>query len=194
MRSSTLWPMRPFRPALTVLLVCASVSSAQDSASLRLVPRPRELNYVRNVPLKAGVAIDVGASADDKFAAEDLASELKARGVTVVTTKPVPPRVVRIALLRASGPSAKAYFRRAKLAWNDSLGGEGYMIAADSNRLLVIADSASGVFYGAQTVKQLVNGTGASASLDFVRIRDWPAMKYRGIHDDLSRGPLPTLE
>jgi hypothetical protein len=25
-------------------------------------------------------------------------------------------------------------------------------------------------------------------------IRDWPAMKYRGIDDDLSRGPLPTIE
>jgi hypothetical protein len=25
-------------------------------------------------------------------------------------------------------------------------------------------------------------------------VRDWPAMKYRGIDDDLSRGPFPTLE
>src|SRR6185503_18177821 len=170
--------MRPLRVALTVSLVCASVSSAQDSASLRLVPRPRELSYVRAVPLPAGVAIDVGSSADDKFAASDLAAEFKARGVNVVATRPVPARAVRIALLRANGPSAKAYFKKSKTAWNDSLGAEGYLIVPDSNRLLVIADSAQGLFYGVQTLKQLARGRGATAALDFVNVRDWPAMKY----------------
>ena len=50
------------------------------------------------------------------------------------------------------------------------------------------------MFYGAQTVKQLVRGSGASARLERATIRDWPAMKYRGFHDDLSRGPVPTLD
>ena len=25
-------------------------------------------------------------------------------------------------------------------------------------------------------------------------VRDWPAMRHRGLHDDLSRGPVPTLD
>ena len=124
--------MRPYRLVLTVSLVCASVSSAQDSASLRLVPRPRELSYVRAVPVPAGVTIDVGASADDKFAAADLSDFLKSRGVNVVTARPAPARAIRIALVRANGPSAKAYFRKTKTEWNDSLGAEGYLIAPDS--------------------------------------------------------------
>ena len=186
--------MRHFRLALALCLVGASAAGAQDSASLRLIPRPRELAWVRRAPLRAGVAIEVGANAEDKFAASDLAAELKARGIAIVTARPVPARVTRVALLRASGPTAKALLKRAKLAWSDTLGAEGYMILADSGRLAVIADSAAGVFYGAQTVKQLVTGSGATATMDFVRIRDWPAMRYRGIQDDLSRGPLPTLE
>jgi hexosaminidase len=186
--------MRPFRLALVVSLTCASVSIAQDSASLRLVPKPRELSYVRQVPLRTGVTIEVGTSAADKFTAADLTEELKARGVQVVTARPTPPRTVRVLLLRTSGPTAKALLRRMKLTWSDTLGTEGYMIVPDSNRLAVIADSAQGLFYGVQTVKQLLAGNGATASLNFVSVRDWPAMKYRGLHDDLSRGPIPTLE
>jgi len=50
------------------------------------------------------------------------------------------------------------------------------------------------VFYGAQTVKQIVSGDGDQARLYRATIRDWPAMRYRGFHDDLSRGPVPTLD
>jgi N-acetyl-beta-hexosaminidase len=44
------------------------------------------------------------------------------------------------------------------------------------------------------TARQLVTGNGANAMLQTASIRDWPAMNYRGLHDDLSRGPIPTLE
>jgi hypothetical protein len=43
-------------------------------------------------------------------------------------------------------------------------------------------------------VKQLVEGDGTRAVLHAANIRDWPAMKYRGLDDDLSRGPITTLE
>jgi hypothetical protein len=43
-------------------------------------------------------------------------------------------------------------------------------------------------------VKELVTGYGVNAVLHTAKIRDWPAMKYRGLDDDLSRGPVTTLE
>ncbi len=45
-----------------------------------------------------------------------------------------------------------------------------------------------------RTLRQLILGQGSSACLQTATVRDWPAMKYRGISDDLSRGPVPTLE
>ena len=37
-------------------------------------------------------------------------------------------------------------------------------------------------------------GDSATATMQIATIRDWPAMKVRGLHDDLSRGPVDTLE
>ena len=71
---------------------------------------------------------------------------------------------------------------------------EGYALQPDGTRLTIAAESPAGLFYGAQTVKQLISGRGRDGRLQLVRARDWPAMRYRGLHDDLSRGPVPTLE
>jgi len=60
--------------------------------------------------------------------------------------------------------------------------------------IYVIAKTSAGLFYGAQTVKQLIRGSGKDAVLLTPTIRDWPAMKHRGLSDDWSRGPLPTMD
>ena len=72
---------------------------------------------------------------------------------------------------------------------------EGYAIASASARALTIsAETDAGIFYGAQTVKQLVRGSGKDAVLLVPTVRDWPAMAHRGLSDDWSRGPLPNKE
>lgn len=71
---------------------------------------------------------------------------------------------------------------------------EGYAIIPDGKGLALTAASDSGIFYALQTIKQLVSGNGTSAVLHTATIRDWPAMRYRGLSDDLSRGPVPTFE
>ena len=71
---------------------------------------------------------------------------------------------------------------------------EGYIITSSPSSLAVTAATEEGLFYGAQTVKQLIEGDGPGATLHTADIRDWPAMAYRGISDDFARGPLPTVE
>jgi hypothetical protein len=80
---------------------------------------------------------------------------------------------------------------------------QGYAIAADSHRILVEGASAQGAFYGAQTLRQLLRpAKSASKSGEkvddlecpAVELRDWPAMKWRGVHVDLSRGPILSLD
>jgi len=96
--------------------------------------------------------------------------------------------------MRSAAAGAQSLLRRHSVAIDPAMRDEGYVIVPDENRIVVIGATSAGVFYGAQTLKQLVDGDSRSARLYKATIRDWPAMRYRGFHDDLSRGPVPTLE
>jgi hypothetical protein len=69
---------------------------------------------------------------------------------------------------------------------------EAYELSVTVKGVQIRAHSSSGLFYGVQTLCQLVEGEGADASLPEVEIRDWPALAYRGVMMDMSHGALPT--
>jgi hypothetical protein len=141
------------------------------------------------LPLRNGVSVVLPANSADRFAANDLVDALKVRGIRVTGTAPV-----RIAFMRSETSAATNLLRRHSLSISGEMRDEGYAIVPDARGVVVVASTPAGIFYGAQTVKQLVLGSGATARIERATVRDWPAMRYRGFHDDLSRGPLPTLE
>ena len=170
-------------------VVGGPVAHAQQP--LYLVPQPREARADRGVVLTKGLDIQIPKDSEDAFAARDVRESLRTTGVALVSAASASAKVV---LLRASAPAAKALITREKLAFDAAMHDEGYLIVPDGTTLTVIGETAEGVFYGAQTVKQLIIGRGATAVLRMATVRDWPAMRHRGLHDDLSRGPVPTLD
>lgn len=175
-------------PLLALALSATALSAMAQDTTLSLIPNPREMRVTRVTPLPAGITIDVPADVEDRFAATDLGDALRGHGVRIG-----PAGSARVSFLRAGSTAGRAALAAAGLTFTDSMRAEGYVVIPDGARLIVVGASAAGVFYGAQTVKQLVVGRGASARLHLARVRDWPAMRYRGLHDDLSRGPMPTL-
>ena len=157
---------------------------------LRLVPQPREARLDRTIVLARGISIAMPADSEDAFAARELRQSLQDAGVPIARDA----GSAHVQFLRASSPAAKALLDRTHTEFSAAMRDEGYVIVNAGSTISVIGATAPGVFYGAQTVKQLVSGTGAAATLDVASIRDWPAMQFRGFHDDLSRGPVPTLE
>jgi len=176
--------------ALALSLTLTDPAKAQ--APPALVPQPREIEARASMPLRGGVRIVRPANAADRLAAADLADALRERGVRVPTEGAT--GAVRVTLLRLAHPAARRLLDAHHLRFEPAMRGEGYVLVADGGRVTVVGATAAGVFYGVQTLKQLVEGTGARARLRGARVRDWPAMRYRGLHDDLSRGPVPTLD
>ncbi|MBW7932314.1 MAG: beta-N-acetylhexosaminidase [Gemmatimonadaceae bacterium] len=172
-----------------LLLLLAALPVTATAQAPRLIPAPREFTPGATAPLKGAIAITAGANKDDKFAAADLSDALKQRGAKTAAAG-----AVSVHLLRAGSAEAKAVLTKHKLAFDDAMKDEGYVLVAEPKSITVVGASAAGVFYGAQTVKQLITGHGAALALQTGVVRDWPAMRWRGFHDDLSRGPVPTLE
>ena len=71
---------------------------------------------------------------------------------------------------------------------------EGYVLDVEPGTIVVAAETSAGLFYGVQTLRQLLD-TDADGRVvcPALQIEDHPAMRWRGIHDDISRGPVPTL-
>ena len=176
-------------PALLFAIV-ATTAGAQAPRPLMLVPQPREARAERDVTLGRGLEVLTPSDSADAFSAHDLRDALREFGVPVARGA----GSARIVLLRATVPAARALMSKAGFAFDPAMKDEGYVIVPDGSTLTVIGESAAGVFYGTQTVKQLIEGRGPTSVLRMAGVKDWPAMKYRGLHDDLSRGPVPTLD
>jgi hypothetical protein len=159
------------------------------------LPAPREAHFGKTTDLPAKVVVTVpGHDAEDQFAGRDL--EEAFQRVTPAANAPhsVAQSPYRIMLLRTGTAAAKTILARANLAFDPVMEPEGYILVIAPHEAAIVATTSSGVFYGVQTFKQLLPLPGAPRVLLTGTVRDWPAMRYRGIDDDLSRGPFPTLE
>jgi hexosaminidase len=165
--------------------------AASPAARPPLIPQPREFAVHPDLSLATGARILApGADTDDRFAASNLRDALASRGVHLRVTD----SAVRLWLLRDSSTRAQRLLHREGVTFDAPMQTEGYVLVTVQHDAYVIGHTAAGVFYGAQTLAQLVTQDGEGPILRGASIRDWPAMRWRGVHDDLSRGPVPTLE
>ncbi len=160
------------------LILCSAVLLAAPPAraELRIVPEPRQVKLESGrFALQGTVTIATPSGSDeDRFAAELLKEELESHpGIQ--------------ARLVSQGGGQIVLARDPDLA---RVGDEGYRIESSPSGVRVRARTAAGLFYGVQTLRQMVQPDGIPAAT----LEDWPAMRWRGLQDDLSRGPVPTLE
>jgi hexosaminidase len=69
---------------------------------------------------------------------------------------------------------------------------ESYRIAVDAASVVVTGADAAGLFYGVQTLGQLIARDAGGHSLPAVRIEDAPRFAYRGVMLDVARHFLPV--
>ena len=171
------------------------------AASLFAAERPKLIPYPQSVQTGSGefvlespgrIAV-ISKSAADRFSAEVLRDDLQRfvnlRPTIVATAGPS-----TILIGRPGDPAIDSAVARLKLDTSVLDKAESYVAGADSAGAVIAAKSDSGVHYGVQTFRQLIRRTNGKVTIPQIAIADWPALRYRGISVDVSRGPILTEE
>ncbi len=153
-----------------------------------LLPRPQQVHYGNGALKLPGLSVRFASppSTEDRFAAEQLASRLSDVGQTKVEIKKGK-STSRSILLNRTG-EAGALPADMESTGPDSR--ESYTLQVTPKGAEIRAHSSAGIFYGVQTLLQMVEGTGAEAVLPAAEVKDWPALAYRGVMIDFSEGEL----
>jgi hypothetical protein len=165
----------------TVLLL-AVLTTFGLAAHNPLLPRPVKVRYGDGALPVAQLSIRFASAAneEDRFVQKWLGERLKLApgGTKALTMRRAGNGAAVPGLDEKTGPDSR----------------EAYSIKITSAGAGVRANSSAGLFYAAQTLLQLVEGSGAAAALPAVEIEDWPSLAYRGFMMDMSHGGLPTEE
>ena len=195
-------PKKEFRTSPNIIhilfsasLAMSAVASAQTRAPL-LSPQPKEMRSTQLIPIHSATILVPGGDPDDLFAAHNLESTFLQDGIAVSPTSTAAD--VTVTLLHNGSPTATSLLAKNNLSFTPAMHDEGYALLTQQDSpnhvaLTIIGETSAGIFYAVQTLKQLVQTNDGANQLWLATIRDWPSMKYRGIHDDLSRGPFPTI-
>ncbi|MBI1224825.1 MAG: family 20 glycosylhydrolase [Bacteroidetes bacterium] len=146
---------------------------------LNLIPQPAEIQEFAGSFALTRTATIGYVGADAKPVAEMLAEKLNVpTGYTLVAK---PARNANLLLSVNTTPNAK-------------LGEEGYTLEASTNGVIISANEVAGLFYGVQTLLQLLpkeiesaKATSVNWNIPAVHITDYPRFGWRGLMLDVSR-------
>ncbi|MGB7189796.1 MAG: beta-N-acetylhexosaminidase [Acidobacteriaceae bacterium] len=175
---------------LLALSLLGSVGYAEHSP---LLPRPQQVQYGSgSVWLRATQITFANApNQADQFAAKELRSWLRertGREVTIAAYGNSSNSAFTIVLDREGSSDQPLALPGDKPGKNSF---EAYDLSVSQQGAKVHARSSAGIYYGAQTLRQLIEGSDTQAVLPVVQIHDWPSMAFRGTMVDISHGPLP---
>ncbi len=167
------------RNILAVLLVLIFTSVKAQNHTIELIPKPVEMKQMTGSFTLTNTSLVSYNNPIAKKVADMLAEKLNAP--------------TGFSLKTAEGNSGSIQLILTKKE-NKTIGKEGYTLNASSSGILITANEPAGLFYGMQTLLQLLPKEIESAeavnrnwSVPAVQITDYPRFAWRGIMLDVSR-------
>jgi hypothetical protein len=180
---------RPLLPLFLLLAISGTplCGLAEDLSSLRLIPFPKEIeSRAGSFPLATQLVLETPPRLQAVLHSL-LKSELQRAGCGAVQVRCVngEPNVFRLIAVAGDHTSSPA---------DPEAGPESYRLEVLPSAIVCHGGDEAGLFYGMQTLCQLIRCNRTDGGLPCLRIRDWPALRWRCFQDDLTRGPSSTLD
>ncbi len=158
-----------------------------------LLPQPRHFEWHAGAfDLNTATVIALGAYADDAalFSARQLQAAIRSAcgfDVAIIKTASLhaEQNAIRLELIEHAGDLTQVSNNK-----EPAFHPEGYHLAINTDGIAITANDHAGLFYGAQTLIQLLRTYGRR--LPACECNDHPALGHRGVMLDVSRGKVPT--
>ncbi len=153
---------------LGTLALALATTGAALGQTPHLLPRPRS---ILTIPCRSENAPESIAAAADPGGVEILDRRRAHLGLA-------PLRVSKVPAIRFI---------------HENMPAQAYRLTVRNGGARIVSGDAAGAFYAMTTLAQLLSLQGKHAVVPCVRIVDAPALQWRILSDDVSRGPLPTM-
>lgn len=179
------------------LVKCVAILA---TTGLALLPENATFAESSIIPLPAEMKVDQGVfriALDTRVAAE---GEAIAEAVKLIDTL-APALGYRLQLVASSGAQG-AISLLLDASLENKLGAEGYLLSVSARRIELRAAAPAGLFYGIQTLRQLLPPDvlrnapveGVEWTVPCVRITDYPRFQWRGLLIDPARHFIPKRD
>ena len=165
-----------------------------EQPGLKLEPPPKEIQLRDggfHVSSRTKIFVLKGHQSEDRIAAETLAEEVQDQSglqLEIVGMK-AKGKVgdKSIVLARLTDPRVRRFLAKNGLNADQAVGAEGYLLFSDKKHLIVAANTGEGLFYGVQTLRQLLRPATKGVMCPAIGIRDWPSIS---VPAHVSSGPV----
>ena len=159
---------------LGIFLFLGGVAMATELSDLGIyiIPYPQKVVIGGNSFSFSGtvtIVLDKHPSAREDFIARELIRDLKNEWNIV-------------AVISDKGNGNSITLTRKKLA--SASVKQGYQLSAGGNEIVITASDDQGLFYGTQTLLQLIQRVPAGLQVPGLKIQDWPSIGQRAVHYD----------
>lgn len=167
-----------FLAGLFLILLAPPVAGQSARTGLNLIPAPKRID-LQSGSFSFPEEVYVKVKDLNNIGLEDFSSLLGTEmGISLKTVESKSGEAIRIVLRKRMGFKSD----------------EGYRLKVTRRGITIAARTATGIFYGIQTLSQLVAANRTGHSIPCLTIVDYPDIPIRGWQDDISRGPIPTMD
>ncbi len=174
----------------TVLIILWSFNS---NAQLNLIPTPQKI-IVKDGYFKIDHNTSIVNQTTDYFYTKEIAQCIEQE----LNIKPSSSMIATdnfIEIIKVdTGNELKRILEKNKLNKDYHTGKEGYALIITPELIRIISKTNAGIYYGIQTLKQLIIANRNNNTIPCLVIYDSPDFPIRAWQDDISRGPIPTMD